>query len=112
MPEGIGYGKNARKKPGKLKRRVKELIGGKKTYQKSKVELEVGKIKRSLRRVKSRVAKETGPETTAQKERRTRVSSPAKNKVPSSYGEWLRKTGRGATAATSVEYHKLTKGKK
>jgi hypothetical protein len=111
MPEGIGYGKNTRKKPSKLKRRVKELIGGKKTYKKGKIELETGKIKRSLRRAKSRVAKETGPETNAQKEQRTRVSSPAKSSTPS-YGDWLKQTGRGATAATSVQYHRMKKRNK
>ena len=107
MPEGIGYGKNAKPKS-KLKRRVKELVGGKKTYLKSKVEKEAGKIKRSLRRSKSRVAKETGPETTTQKNRRTRVSSPAKSSTPS-YGDWLKKTGKGATAATSMQYHRMKK---
>lgn len=105
MPEGIGYGG---KKPSKLKRRVKELIGGKKTYQKSKIELEAGKIKRSLRRAKSRVKKETGPETNAQKERRTRVGPPVKSSVPS-YGDWLKQTGRGATARTSMQYHRMKK---
>ena len=94
--------------PGKLKRRVKELIGGKKTYRKGRVELEAGKIKRSLRRAKSRVKKETGPETNAQKERRTRVSSPAKSSTPS-YGDWLKKTGKGATAATIRQYGQMKK---
>ncbi len=96
--------------PGKLKRWVKEAIGGKKTYRKSKIELETGRIKRSLRRAKSRVTKETGPETNAQKERRTRVSSPAKSSTPS-YAEWLKQTGKGATAKTSVEYGKLKRRK-
>ncbi|KKM25048.1 hypothetical protein LCGC14_1598850 [marine sediment metagenome] len=97
--------------PGKLKRRVKELIGGRKTYQKSKIELETGRIKRSLRRSKNRVAKETGLETTAQKERRTRISSPAKKSTPS-YGDWLKQTGKGATAATSIQYGKLKRRKR
>ncbi len=94
----------------KLKRRIKELVGGKKTYRKNKVELELGKTTRALRRAKNRVAKETGPETTAQKERRTRVSSPVKASIPS-YKEWLKKTGKGATARTSIQYDKMTKGK-
>lgn len=92
---------------GKLRRRIKELVGGKKTYRKSKIELETGKIKRALRRVKSRVAKETGPTTKSQKER-TRVSSPVKERTPS-YREWLNKKGFGATAHTSVQYQRMKK---
>ncbi|KKN59418.1 hypothetical protein LCGC14_0542530 [marine sediment metagenome] len=90
----------------KLRRRIKELIGGKKTYQKSKLELELGKITRSLRRAKSRVAKETGPETLAQKERRTQVSLPAKSSIPS-FKEWQAKTGKGITAVTLAEYRRF-----
>lgn len=111
MPEGIGYG--GKKPKSKLKRRVKELVGGKKTYRKSKVELETGKITRKLRRAKNRATAKpmVGTETNAQKERRTYISSPAKSSTPS-YGDWLKKTGKGATAKTSMQYHRMTRGKK
>lgn len=95
----------------KLRRRVKELIGGKKTYHKSRAELESGKSIRALRRAKSRVAKETGPETTIQKEKRTYLNPSAGKSSVLSYKDWLKRTGKGATARTSVQYHKMIKGK-
>lgn len=111
-PKGIGYGKNAKPKS-KLRRRVKEVIGGKKTYRKSRFEKELGAITRKLRRTKSRIAKEvgSGPETNAQKERRTYIGSPAKKSIPS-YADWLKRTGKGATAATNMQYYRMTKGKR
>ena len=93
---------------GKLRRRIKELIGGKKTYRKNKVELEFGETTRALRRTRNRVAKETGPETTVQKERRTYISPPAKSNTLS-YRDWLKKTGKGATTATSMQYYRMKK---
>lgn len=94
----------------KLRRKVKELVGGRKTYLKSKAELEAGAISRSLRRAKNQAAKATPPkkETSAQKDRRTYIS-PSTNPSTLSYGEWLNKTGKGATAATSMQYYKMKK---
>ena len=93
---------------GKFKRRVKELIGGKKTYRKSELELGLGKIKRSLRRAKSRVKKETGEDTVAVNKRQDNASYSTKRSVPS-YGKWLKKTGKGATAATMGQYRRMKK---
>jgi hypothetical protein len=110
MPKGIGYGG---KKPSKLKRRVKELVGGSKTYQKGHVELKAGEATRKLRRAKNRAAAKpmVGKETNAQKERRTRVSTQTSRSSTPSYGDWLKKTGKGATAATSMQYQRMKRNR-
>ncbi len=102
----------------KLRRRIKELIGGKKTYLKSDYEKNVEELSMALRRAKNRVAKETGqdfvltkPENLAQKERRTRINSTVKASFPS-YKKWLEQTNKGATAKSSIEYYKMKKRQK
>ncbi len=97
---------------GKIKRTVKEAIGGKKTYRKSKLEIELGKITRATRRSKNRIAKESGDLkglTKAAKERRTRLGPSETTSSKLSYKDWMKKHGKGATSATIKQYRQYNK---
>jgi hypothetical protein len=91
----------------KLRRRIKELVGGSKTYRKGRVELKAGEATRTLRRAKNRAAAKpmVGKETNAQKERRTHVDYvPAKKSTPS-YGDWLKQT------ASAMQYQRMKRNR-
>ncbi len=97
---------------GKIKRYVKEAVGGKKTYRKGKLELELGKITRATRRAKNRATKELGDTTgltKAAKERRTRIGPSETTSSKLSYKDWMKKHGKGATAATTKQYQQYNK---
>ena len=97
---------------GKIKRTAKELVGGKKTYRKGKLETDLGKITRATRRAKNRVAKESGDLkglTKQAKERRTRLGTSKTISGKLSYKDWMKKHGKGATAATSKQYRQYNK---
>ncbi len=98
-PKGIGYGKRLKSK---LRRRIKEVIGGKNTYRKGEIELKAGEATRKIRRVKNRAAAKpmVGKETIVQKKQQD--STP-------SYLEWLEQTGKGATARTASQYSRMKK---
>lgn len=97
---------------GKIKRYVKEAVGGKKTYRKSKLETELGKITRATRRSKNRIAKELGDTTgltKRAKERRTRLGPSETTNSKLSYKDWMKKHGKGATAATHKQWRQSNK---
>lgn len=111
MPEGIGYGpKGSSTKPKKLKRKKHSPAGklrkelGEKGYYSH-----IRGVQRRLTRQKRIDALDPIPhdpnETNVQKERRGYIPSSVGSTSKSlSYAEWLKKTGKGATANTVKQW--------
>ena len=97
---------------GRLRRKAKELIGGRKTHLRSKDEEQKFQNKLTLRRRKNRQKKllEKGKNLLSGKNV-SASSKQTKSKSMPTYAEWLKRKGFGATAATLRQYNREVKGR-